>query len=90
MILFAGALLLTPGFFTDAVGFALLLPPVRSAVYRYARGRVNVQGFAMGAGPGQQQPQQPRGPQDRVMDGEFEEVSPSKDETQRPSGWTEQ
>ena len=90
MILFAGALLLTPGFFTDAVGFALLLPPVRSAVYRYARGRVNVQGFAMGAGSGQQQPQQPRGPQDRVMDGEFEEVSPSKDETQRPSGWTEQ
>ena len=28
MILFAGALLLTPGFFTDAVGFALLMPPV--------------------------------------------------------------
>ena len=27
MILFAGALLLTPGFFTDAVGFALLTPP---------------------------------------------------------------
>jgi UPF0716 protein FxsA len=26
MILFSGALLLTPGFFTDAVGFALLVP----------------------------------------------------------------
>ena len=31
MILVSGALLLTPGFFTDAVGFALLMPPVRVA-----------------------------------------------------------
>ena len=29
MILFAGALLLTPGFFTDAVGFLLLTPAFR-------------------------------------------------------------
>lgn len=28
-LLVAGALLLTPGFFTDAVGFALLVPPLR-------------------------------------------------------------
>jgi UPF0716 protein FxsA len=32
MILFAGALLLSPGFLTDLVGIALLLPPVRAAV----------------------------------------------------------
>ena len=32
MILFAGALMLTPGFLTDAVGLALLLPPVRAVV----------------------------------------------------------
>lgn len=32
LILLAGALLLTPGFFTDAVGFALLAPPVRAAI----------------------------------------------------------
>lgn len=37
MILFAGALLLTPGFFTDAVGLALLLPPVRDFVFRQLR-----------------------------------------------------
>ena len=30
MILIAGVVLLTPGFLTDAVGFALLVPPVRS------------------------------------------------------------
>jgi len=32
MILVAGAVLLTPGFLTDAVGFLLLVPAVRTAV----------------------------------------------------------
>ncbi len=32
LILFAGALLLTPGFVTDLLGLALLLPPVRSVI----------------------------------------------------------
>ena len=32
MLAVAGALLLTPGFFTDAVGFSLLVPAVRSAL----------------------------------------------------------
>jgi len=32
LILFAGALLLTPGFITDTVGLLLLLPPVRAAI----------------------------------------------------------
>lgn len=32
LILLGGALLLTPGFITDAVGFALLLPPTRAAL----------------------------------------------------------
>ncbi len=32
MILFAGALLLTPGFLTDVAGVLLLLPPVRAAL----------------------------------------------------------
>jgi len=87
MILFAGALLLTPGFFTDACGFALLLPPVRSAVYRWVRSRINVQRFEMGGQP------DPRAthlaPQDdRVIDGEYEEVSPSKHPTHGSSGWT--
>jgi UPF0716 protein FxsA len=44
MIIFGGALLLTPGFITDVVGFCLLIPPtralVRGLVARLARRRV--------------------------------------------------
>ena len=42
LILFAGALLLTPGFFTDAVGLALLLPPVRARILAGIRKRAVV------------------------------------------------
>jgi UPF0716 protein FxsA len=34
-LLFAGALLLTPGFLTDTIGFCLLIPPVRRKWIRY-------------------------------------------------------
>jgi len=34
LILFAGALMLTPGFVTDVLGFLLLLPPTRAVVRR--------------------------------------------------------
>ncbi|MEO0655385.1 MAG: FxsA family protein, partial [Pseudomonadota bacterium] len=51
MILFSGALLLTPGFFTDAVGFTLLVPPVRAAVFRYLQSRVTVAQFEYGEPP---------------------------------------
>ncbi|MCH7720738.1 MAG: FxsA family protein [Planctomycetes bacterium] len=37
MILASGLLLVTPGVLTDVVGFALLIPAVRSRVGRYAR-----------------------------------------------------
>ncbi len=36
LILAAGLLLLTPGFFTDTIGFLLLLPPTRAAFIRWA------------------------------------------------------
>ena len=85
MILFSGALLLTPGFFTDAVGFALLIPGVRSWVYKALRSRVQVQSFQMGPDPRQNQ-HNSNG--DRVIDGEFEEVDPTERPQNGPSGWT--
>jgi len=42
LVLFAGALLLTPGFITDAVGLLLLLPPVRAGMRAYAIRRLRI------------------------------------------------
>ena len=85
MILFSGALLITPGFFTDFIGFLLLVPAVRSTAYRYLRNRVNIQSFQMG----QENPtQRSHHPRDRVIDGEFEEVTPQNPSQNSPSGWT--
>jgi len=84
MILVAGALLLTPGFFTDAVGFLLLVPAVRVAVFRYLRGKITMAQFQMGTGPAR--PGFNRN--DDIIDGDFKEVNPEKDPTQ-PSGWVE-
>jgi UPF0716 protein FxsA len=39
LVLFAGALLLTPGFLTDIVGILLLLPPTRAVLRRVLRAR---------------------------------------------------
>ena len=83
MILVSGALLLTPGFFTDAVGFALLMPPVRMAVLRYLRSKVTVAQFQMGPRP----TQHGYGPGD-IIDGEFKEVKPDNDPSS-PSGWVD-
>jgi len=48
LILFAGALLITPGFVTDVLGILLLLPPVRAAIrsaalYRAGRKLIKVE-----------------------------------------------
>jgi UPF0716 protein FxsA len=52
LVLFGGALLLTPGFLTDILGLALVFPPTRAVVSRAVRARVRsrfgVTGF-MGA-----------------------------------------
>ena len=42
LILVAGVLLLTPGFFTDAVGLALMVPAFRKAAIRWGASRVTV------------------------------------------------
>ncbi|MDB5506016.1 MAG: FxsA protein [Devosia sp.] len=42
LIGFAGVLLLTPGYFTDILGILLLIPPVRSMLYRWLQARVTI------------------------------------------------
>lgn len=84
MILFAGALLLTPGFFTDVVGLSLLVPGVRRAAFVWLKSKVKVKQFEMGEGPAPR-PQQGG---DRVIDAEFEDVTPQKPNRDGPSEWT--
>ena len=78
MILVSGALLLTPGFFTDTIGFLLLIPAVRQLVIREIGKRMTVQSFSMGTGPRRQS-------QDDIIEGEFTEAETPRD---GPSGWT--
>ncbi len=88
MILVAGVLLLTPGFFTDAVGFAFLLPPVRAVLIKWVSSRVLANGGfysqtvhsrtttrnASGSG---------------TIDGEYSVLDDIDDtKPENPSGWT--
>ncbi len=50
MITLGGALLLTPGFITDAVGFCLLFPPTRAIARRLLRGYVSRRLIVVGSG----------------------------------------
>lgn len=52
LLVLAGILLLTPGFFTDVIGFLLLVPPLRQALVRVflRRAQVDAQ-VPPGAGP---------------------------------------
>ena len=96
MILVAGVLLLTPGFFTDAVGLSFLVPQVRRAVFSWVSKRVQVQSVHFGRnGPNPHDPRRPHPARDDIIDGEFHEVDedagqvePPKRPTHRPSGWT--
>jgi UPF0716 protein FxsA len=56
LVMFGGALLLTPGFITDAVGLLLILPPTRAVLrpwlLRRLQARVQSATVVMGAGAG--------------------------------------
>lgn len=66
-LVIAGALMLIPGFFTDAVGALLLVPMVRRALYRQARRWIEAQAADMS-----RPPRSPaRGP---VIEAEYEEI----------------
>ncbi len=84
-LLVAGALLLTPGFVTDAVGFLLFLPPVRDILReflaRYVRASMETRSFVDGEEVGPGGARRPGaagrsgGAQGPIIDGEFRDVS---------------
>lgn len=81
-LLVAGALLLTPGFVTDAVGFLLFVPTVRSAArrmlgrYLLSSGRIRRGGDGPAPDPAGRRP----AADPTVIEGEYEEI----DENNRP------
>lgn len=79
MILFAGALLLTPGFLTDALGLALLVPPVRVVLLRWIL-RHGVHRVIIGQPP--RRPGGGQGGDGDIIDADFEDVTP-RDPPQR-------
>jgi UPF0716 protein FxsA len=56
-LLISGGLLLTPGFFTDIIGFLLLVPPLRQALIKrlIAKGQCSMQGGSFGPSQHQEQ-----------------------------------
>ncbi|MCW8917873.1 MAG: FxsA family protein [Gammaproteobacteria bacterium] len=65
VLLLCGVLLLTPGFFTDALGFLGLVPPLRQGLIRWllSRGVVNAMGGAYSRRHSHDAP--------RTLDGEY-------------------
>lgn len=82
---FAGLLLVVPGFITSAVALFLLLPPVREALWTRMKARVVVRGHGAGLHAGPARPASRPGVVDLEAD-EFER----QDEAPRPaSPWRE-
>lgn len=86
MILVAGVLLLTPGFFTDTVGLILLTPPMRAMLIRWGAARFVNKSTVIFTNSSPARPRQ--SPDNGTVEGDF--VVLDDDETQQPgnSGWT--
>jgi len=84
-LLIAGALLLTPGFVTDTIGFLLFLPPFRAFLRSQAggiikkSGKIHIVGENSGSrhSNGRSPHQNPKN--STVIDADFEEVDPNPD-----------
>jgi UPF0716 protein FxsA len=91
-LLVAGALLLTPGFFTDAVGFLLFVPAFRRVLrfnlarFMAARGHIDIHasGFPRhpGTGPGTETGAETGAERGvgTIIDGEYTDLSPETEE----------
>jgi UPF0716 protein FxsA len=79
LILIAGALLLTPGFLTDSIGFSLLVPSVRGYIRGWVekslQDRINLVGQNMGAPINNSQGTKSREPQVITVETEVIEIT---------------
>ncbi len=85
-ILIAGVLLLTPGFFTDALGLSFLIPPVRRYLIKAGASQMASRSFVFVNG---QRFEQSRPDSEDIVDGEYEVAEKDIETTQKSkSGWT--
>jgi UPF0716 protein FxsA len=70
LLLVAGALLLTPGFVTDAIGFVILVPPLRHRMAGWLLQRGLLQAGMPPRSP--HRPSQSPHHEQRTIEGEFE------------------
>ncbi len=95
-LILAGALLLVPGFVTDALGLLLFIPPLRELLRlliarniaaKAARGeaRIFVDGVEIDPRSGPRRPGDRRGD---VIDGDYKDLSGSKDDDEPPQQGT--
>ena len=82
LILIGGFMLMLPGFFTDTLGFLLMIPPLRRVLIRFLAKRVRFDGIVRGGFA------QARPANEDWVDAEFEEIVPDRDKLGGPSKWT--
>ncbi|MBL4692380.1 MAG: FxsA family protein [Magnetovibrio sp.] len=83
-LLAAGALLLTPGFFTDSIGFLLFVPPLRDQLRKYLTKRVQFQQSHTDFSGPTKNPPSPS--PDDVIDGDWQDITPDKPDKGEKSG----
>lgn len=85
----AGALLLTPGFITDAVGFTLLVPPIRQVLgkrlLKAILANATVVDVRQSSTSSSQNTGSSRNTGPTIIEGEFEETDPDPDPTEPPT-----
>lgn len=83
LILIGGFMLMLPGFFTDFIGFCLMVPAVRSLMIGQLGKRIRFDGVVMQGFSSRS------ARQDDWVDAEYHEIPPERDKINRPSKWTE-
>lgn len=86
LILVAGVVLLTPGFFTDAVGLLLLFPPVRAFLIAWGADRFKNANFVVHTSHPETQQRHPTDPD--VFDADYTVVEDDTPHDRGTSGWT--
>lgn len=86
LILVAGVVLLTPGFFTDAIGLSLMIPRVRVWVIRWIGRRIAAGDIRVYSNTNA--PPRGRRPDGNTVEGDYTVIDGDENRENGDSGWT--